>query len=171
MNDSIDFIIQNHPLLPLLTLLLETLSSNKLDYILVKQISLELVRVPSVSSVDCKEDYKLVDFSIKNMTNSLLQQLYQHLQNLLTAEEAFRILVAANEPFKKTRRRLPPIAESELMKWLEENSDHPYMREEEVEKFCENYEGVENDQVRIFLTNARRKMSEGVRKRKQPAKK
>lgn len=171
MNDSIDYLIHNHPLFSLLTILLEALSSTKLDYSRVKRISLELVRVPSVSSRDCKDEWVLVDFTIKTMTRSLLSQLAQHLQNLLVAEEAFRILVAANEPFKKTRRRLPPVAESELINWLEANSKHPYMREEDVDKFCERYEGVENDQVRIFLTNARRRMSEGVRKRNRADKK
>lgn len=84
----------------------------------------------------------------------------------LQAEEAFRILSVANEPYKRTRRRLPPQAESELSRWLDENTQHPYMAEWQISSICQRY-SVAADQVRVFLTNARRKITDGgVRKRK-----
>ena len=167
MTDHVEFLIENHPLFPLFTLLTETFSSENLDYVLIKRISLELIRVPSVWTVDFHQNEyrRLVDLAFKSMTKNLLQQLGQILINLVEAEEAFKILSSANEPFKRTRRRLPPSAEHELSKWLADNSKHPYMKEEEIEDFCENFKGVEPDQVRIFLTNSRRRMSDGVRKR------
>lgn len=160
-----DSLIETHPLFPLFTVLLESLSSEKLDHQLSKRISLELIRI----RVDNLNDFqdKFIDSILKSATRNLLHQLGQNLQNLLTAEEAFRVLAAANEPFKRTRRRLPPIVENELTRWLTQNSKHPYMCEQEVTDFCERFEGIQRDQVRMFLTNARRRMSEGVRKRKK----
>lgn len=112
-----------------------------------------------------KGDVSIIDRAIKLIAIKFLQSLAIILKNLMTAEEAFKVLIAANEPFKRTRRRLPPNAETELTDWLKDNNKHPYMNDDDVEEFCERYEGIEGDQIRIFLTNSRRKMSEGVRKR------
>ena len=84
---------------------------------------------------------------------------------LLAAHDAYAALACSNEPFKKTRRRLPPQAEHELAAWLAANHKHPYMPDWKVEEAGRRF-NVEEDQVRIFLTNSRRKMKEGgVRRR------
>lgn len=167
LSSSFENLIESHPLLPLISVLIEISMSEKLEPVLVKRLSYELIKMPTGKPVQdfFSSDEFITDRAIKAITRQLLQILATILRNLMSAEEAFKVLSAANEPFKKTRRRLPPSAEAELTEWLKENSKHPYMNDDDVEEFCEKYEGIEGDQIRIFLTNSRRKMSEGVRKR------
>jgi hypothetical protein len=165
---SIETSIESHPLLPLISILIEISMTEKLDPILIKRLSYELIKMSAgklVLDYHLKGDDLIIDCAIKLITKKLLQNLSTILTNLMSSEEAFKILIAANEPFKRTRRRLPPSAETELTEWLKRNAKLPYMNDEDVEEFCGRYEGIEGDQIRIFLTNARRKMSEGVRKR------
>ena len=158
--------IESHPLLPLLTILTEMSLSEKMDPLNFKKLSYELAKVSTLQEASfCDENQTLVDLVIKAVIKRILKHLTQIFQSLVIAEEAFKILATANEPFKKTRRRLPPSAEDELSNWLIKHSAHPYMTDSEISDFCNKYEGIEMDQVRIFLTNGRRKMSEGVRKR------
>lgn len=165
-SSSVELLIEEHPLLPLMSLLIEISLSDKLDPVIVKRISYELIKMPSGKSTSCANgQYYIIDCAIKAIVKRYLQHLARLLNALVSAEETFKVLVAANEPFKRTRRRLPPRAEADLTTWLAHHSKHPYMTEEDIEEFCGNYEGIEADQVRIFLTNARRKMSDGVRKR------
>lgn len=163
-----DGLIESHPLLPLISVLIAISMSEKFDSVLIKRLSYELIKMPVEQGRNLLQDGNalIVDRAIKLIAKKYLKSFAIILQNLLTAEEAFKVLMAANEPFKKTRRRLPPNAENDLTEWLKTNAKHPYMSETDVEEFCERYEGaIEGDQIRIFLTNARRKMSEGVRKR------
>ena len=165
---SVEAFIDSHPLLPLISILIDISMSENFDYCLIKRLSNELIKMQTTKTLTNDQDsfnYRVIDLNIKYLAKRLLQDLATLLQNLISAEEVFEVLAAANEPFKKTRRRLPPGAEAELTDWLKNNSKHPYMSDEGIEEFCERYEGVEEDQIRIFLTNARRKMSEGVRKR------
>lgn len=157
----VETLIEFHPLLPLISVLIEISMSETLDPILVKRLSYELIKM--APGQYCNDI--IIDRAIKSIARNFLQNLATILKSLMSAEEAFKVLIAANEPFKKTRRRLPPSAETELTEWLKNNSKRPYMDDEDINKFCERYEGIEDDQIRIFLTNARRKMSEGVRKR------
>ena len=66
---------------------------------------------------------------------------------------SFKILTAANRPFKRTRRRLPPQAEQELSAWLDDNRSIGYPTDDYIEDFV-LYEGIEEDQVRIFWPNS-----------------
>lgn len=168
----LDALIESHTLLPLISVLIEISMCERLDPVLVKRFSYEMIKMSAGKAGEkCakeffKSEFMIIDSAIKSVAKKFLQNLATILQNLMTAEEAFKVLISANEPFRKTRRRLPPRAETELAQWLKENSRHPYMSEDDIEKFCERYDGaIEADQIRIFLTNARRKMSEGVRKR------
>lgn len=169
MSSAIEKIFEDHPLLPLMSIIIEISLSAKLDPVNAKRISYELIKVSGRKADDLgpnlSGEYFIIDLAIKSIVKRYLQHLAQLFNTLMTAEETYKVLIAANEPFKKTRRRLPPRAEADLSDWLNKNSKHPYMSDEDIEDFCENYEGIEVDQVRIFLTNARRKMSEGVRKR------
>jgi hypothetical protein len=168
MTGSLDAAIENHLLLPLLTVLSEVSMSARLDSVQVKRLSYELIKLPTkLSLCRCgRGHYAIIDRAFKLIIKRVLEHLSQILNHLMVSEESFRVLSAANEPFKKTRRRLPPRAESELSDWLQAHSKHPYMTDEDIEEFCDRYDGsIESDQIRIFLTNARRKMSEGVRKR------
>lgn len=157
----VETLIEFHPLLPLISVLIEISMSETLDPTLVKRLSYELIKMAPGQYCN---DF-IIDRAIKSIARKFLQNLATILKSLMSAEEAFKVLIAANEPFKKTRRRLPPSAETELTEWLKNNSKRPYMDDEDIKEFCERYDGVEDDQIRIFLTNARRKMSEGVRKR------
>lgn len=158
--------ISQHQMTKILSILIEISESDKLDSLLTKRLSYELIKLNPSSIGVADEAFPQIDLVIKDLVIKYLRDLRGLLQHLLQAEEAFKVLSAANEPFKKTRRRLPPLAENELSDWLSSNSKHPYMSESEIESFCDKYDNqIEVDQVRIFLTNARRKMSDGVRKR------
>lgn len=168
MSSAVEKLIEDHHLLPLISNLIEVSLSCKLDPIAVKRISYELIKMAGMKPdprVNSKGEYYIIDRAFKAIVKKYLQHLARLFHSLMSAEETFKVLVAANEPFKRTRRRLPPRAEADLSNWLANNSKHPYMADEDIEEFCGNYEGIEMDQVRIFLTNGRRKMSEGVRKR------
>ena len=167
MSSFVESLIESHPLLTIISVLIEISMNEKLDPILIKRLSYEMIKMPTGKPVQdyMKGDDLIIDRAIKLIAIKFLQSLAIILKNLMSAEEAFKVLIAANEPFKRTRRRLPPSAETELTDWLKDNNKHPYMNDDEVEEFCERYEGIEGDQIRIFLTNSRRKMSEGVRKR------
>ena len=159
----VESLIESHPLLPIISVLIEISMNEKLDPVLIKRLSYEMIKMYVQDYM--KGDDFIIDRAMKLIVIKFLQSLAIILKNLISAEEAFKVLIAANEPFKRTRRRLPPSAETELTDWLKDNNKHPYMNDDEVEDFCERYEGIEGDQIRIFLTNSRRKMSEGVRKR------
>ena len=167
-----EFLIEKHPLLPLLSTLIVISLSEKLDSIKIRLLSNELIKFAS-GRLEIKDDddlrsndkFILIDLAINTIIKRFLHHLAQIIQTLLNSEEVYKVLQTANEPFKKTRRRLPPRAQSQLNHWLAVNTAHPYMTEGEIEEFCGEYEGIEADQVRIFMTNARRKMSDGVRKR------
>lgn len=168
MNTYTESLIKNHPFLPLISILLEVSMSETLNPVLNKRLSYELIKVSPLilQKQSDQNDAKFkIDQAMKKSILNLLTNLGTVLKNLISAEEAFKILIAANEPFKRTRRRLPPQAESELTQWLQDNRSHPYPTDNFIENFCDKFEGIEEDQVRIFLTNSRRKMTEGVRKR------
>jgi hypothetical protein len=148
--------LQDNHLYQLLTQLELLLNSNCLDSYAMKSLSLSLAKIPAAASA--------LDHSLRKGVSELLEKLYGALSAVLTAQESFKILSIANEPFKRTRRRLPPQAEDELSEWLKKNVEFPYMAEEEIREFSEKF-GVEGEQVRVFLTNSRRKMMGGVRKR------
>lgn len=170
MRSCIESVIENHPLLPLISILIQVSMQEFLQPALAKRLSYELVRVsPFLMNNYYNGDQNFgkskIDAVMKRTVANLLGILGSLLKRLFAAEETFKILVAANEQFKRTRRRLPPQAETELSSWLLQNRAHPYPTEEFIGAFCEKFEGIEEDQVRIFLTNSRRKMTEGVRKR------
>lgn len=127
----------------------------------MKSISMSLSRIPSTAA-----EVSSLDASLSSAVAELLEKLYSALGAILSAQEVFKILSMANEPFKRTRRRLPPQAEDELAAWLKANETHPYMNDEVVQAHAEKF-GVEGEQVRVFLTNSRRKMMGGVRKRRK----
>ena len=166
MKSHVESVIEGHPLLNLISLLIQVSMSDMLPPSLVKQLSYELIRISPLVQSGSNCGVFIIDQAMRRTLLNLLTSLGGILRNLLAAEEVFKILIAANEPFKRTRRRLPPQAEQELAAWLDENRSHPYPTDEFIESFCANFEGIEEDQVRIFLTNSRRKMTEGgVRKR------
>lgn len=169
MKSHVESVIENHPLLPLISVLIQVSMSESLHPALGKRLSYELIRITpfimSESHGDQNYGKLKIDRVMKLTAVNLLGNLGNLLKKLFAAEETFKILIAANEQFKRTRRRLPPQAETDLSGWLLENRSHPYPTEEFIGQFCEKFEGIEEDQVRIFLTNARRKMTEGVRKR------
>ena len=170
MESCVEPLVGNHPLLPLISILLQVLMSESLRPSLAKRLSYELVKVSPMilfgsKVVDQNQGKQKIDQVVKRTAATLLINFGALLKNLLSADEAFKVLIAANEPFKRTRRRLPPQAEKELADWLVANRSHPYPTDEFIDKFCAKFEGIEEDQVRIFLTNSRRKMTEGVRKR------
>lgn len=169
MKSYVESLIENHPLLPLISILIQVSVSESLQPELGKRLSYELIRVTPFIMNDSHGDQSYgkakIDHVMKRTVANLLKTLGNLLGKLFAAEETFKILIAANEQFKRTRRRLPPQAESDLAEWLLQNRAHPYPTEEFIGNFCEKFDGIEEDQVRIFLTNARRKMTEGVRKR------
>ena len=166
MKSFAETMIEEHPLLPLISLLIQVSMSDTLTTSLNKRLSYELIRVTPMLQGELLCENLMIDQAMKKTVLALLKNLGILLKNMLAAEEVFKILTAANEPFKRTRRRLPPQAEQELSTWLDENRSHPYPTDDYIEDFCAKYEGIEEDQVRIFLTNSRRKMTEGgVRKR------
>ena len=165
-NAAVENYIADHQMIKIISILIQISESDKLDLSLTRRLSYELVKFNPSSAFGGDDRFLQIDSVLKLLAMKYLKELRSLLQLLLQAEEAFKVLEAANEPFKKTRRRLPPLAENELSEWLLANSKHPYMSEAEIESFCDKYGNqIEVDQVRIFLTNARRKMSEGVRKR------
>lgn len=131
--------------------------SPRLDLASLKSLSAAMARASSTLPADLRMRQQLAQD---------LEHLHAALSTILAAQEAFSILRIANEPFKRTRRRLPPQAEDELSGWLRAHEDHPYMSDELVRQFSEKF-GVEGEQVRVFLTNSRRKMMGGVRKRRR----
>ena len=155
-----NYLQENH-LYQLLIHLQLLFNANCLDAGALKTISLSLAKVPAGEA-----PLSELDESLRAAVCELLEKLYGALNATLAAQEAFKILSAANEPFKRTRRRLPPQAEDELAAWLQAHEAHPYMNDELVGAFAERF-GVEGEQVRVFLTNSRRKMMGGVRKRRK----
>lgn len=109
-----------------------------------------------------------IDALLREQVCIRLSHLQRALSCLITAQECLSICAAANEPFRRVRRRLPPQAEDDLSIWLKLNADHPYMPDELIEEYAREY-GVESEQIRVFLTNSRRKMEGGVRKRQKRA--
>lgn len=130
-----------------------------------KKLSSNLTRINSFIAA-LGTEVAFLNSMLNEFLISSLQSLYCLLQAVVETNETLKVLEAANESFKKTRRRLPPQAEAELANWLRNNSTSPYMSDELVDAYCDRFH-VEGDQIRVFLTNSRRKMNEGVRKRRK----